>query len=200
MIAALFVDSDGPYFGLSGVDPWSLGRDARRYKGPYPVIAHPPCKRWGRYAKGGPSAKRTFLVGDDDGCFAHALWAARTFGGVIEHPEGSYAWEWFGINNPRQGKGWIRADNYGGWTCSVAQGNYGHKSRKMTWLYLNGFKPKELNWKIPKGMMRMDEGRIHIKRGDPDFKPIKRITQKDMLHTPIRFRNELLMLIADDKV
>lgn len=52
MIAALYVETDGPYFGLDGVDPWDIRRDARLYTGPHPVVAHPPCARWGRYAKG----------------------------------------------------------------------------------------------------------------------------------------------------
>ena len=29
MIAALFVETDGCYFGLPGVDPWDVARDAR---------------------------------------------------------------------------------------------------------------------------------------------------------------------------
>lgn len=35
MIAALFVETDGPYFGLEDVDPWDIVRDARMYDGPH---------------------------------------------------------------------------------------------------------------------------------------------------------------------
>lgn len=52
MIAALFVETDGCYFGLDGVDPWDILRDAREYRGPHPVVAHPPCQRWGRFWHG----------------------------------------------------------------------------------------------------------------------------------------------------
>jgi hypothetical protein len=54
MIAALFVERNGIYFGIPGVDPWDERRDARTYAGPWPVVAHPPCARWGRYWHGGP--------------------------------------------------------------------------------------------------------------------------------------------------
>jgi hypothetical protein len=47
MIAALYVETDGAYFGVPGVDPWDEARDARRYAGPHPIVAHPPCQRWG---------------------------------------------------------------------------------------------------------------------------------------------------------
>jgi len=50
MIAALYVEKNGCYFGLDGVDPWDEERDARKYDGPYPVVAHPPCQLWGRMA------------------------------------------------------------------------------------------------------------------------------------------------------
>lgn len=40
-IAALFVEPNGPYAGLPGVELWDLSRDARLYDGPYPVVAHP---------------------------------------------------------------------------------------------------------------------------------------------------------------
>jgi len=63
MIAALYVETGGPYFGVEGVDPWDATRDAREYAGPHPVVAHPPCKRWGRYWGGGPSAKVKRLKG-----------------------------------------------------------------------------------------------------------------------------------------
>jgi hypothetical protein len=51
-VAALYVTKGGCYFGLEGVDPWDEARDARTYAGPWPVIAHPPCQRWGRFWHG----------------------------------------------------------------------------------------------------------------------------------------------------
>lgn len=41
MIAALYVESDGAYFGLADVEPWDEAKDARRYTGHAPVVAHP---------------------------------------------------------------------------------------------------------------------------------------------------------------
>jgi len=45
-VAALYVQTDGVYYGLPGVDPWDEERDARTYVGPHPVVAHPPCQLW----------------------------------------------------------------------------------------------------------------------------------------------------------
>jgi hypothetical protein len=114
LIAALFVASDGPYFNLPGVDPWDQVRDARKYAGPHPVVAHPPCERWGRYWSGGPSAKVRRKKGDDGGCFAAALAAVRKWGGVIEHPAHSAAWETFGLMAPPMSGGWISAGDFKG--------------------------------------------------------------------------------------
>jgi hypothetical protein len=52
LIAALYVEKNGCYYNLPSVDPWDIERDARLYRGPWPVVAHPPCQRWGRFAKG----------------------------------------------------------------------------------------------------------------------------------------------------
>ena len=54
MIAALYVAKNGSYIDLPGVDPWPEDRDARLYRGPHPVVAHPPCQRWGKLWAGQP--------------------------------------------------------------------------------------------------------------------------------------------------
>lgn len=135
VIAALYVETDGPYFGLAGVDPWDEARDARRYDGPHPVVAHPPCQRWGRFWHGSTRKPHQYRLGADGGCFAAALTAVRNFGGVLEHPKDSLAWSYFGLTPPPAGGGWMQADNFGGWTCCVDQGHYGHFANKRTWLY-----------------------------------------------------------------
>lgn len=136
MIAALYVETDGAYFGLPGVvDPWDEQRDARTYIGPWPVVAHPPCQRWGRFWHGSTRKPHQYKLGDDNGCFAHALSAVRRFGGVLEHPADSRAWSHFGLTKPERHMGWQRADMHDGWSCYVEQGHYGHASRKPTWLY-----------------------------------------------------------------
>lgn len=95
LIAALYVEMDGCYSGLAGVDAWDVTRDARGYAGPWPVVAHPPCQRWGRFWHGSTRKPHQFKLGDDGGCFAAALNAVRTWGGVLEHPADSHAWRHF---------------------------------------------------------------------------------------------------------
>jgi hypothetical protein len=147
MIAALFVETYGCYFGLPGVDPWDESRDARLYAGPWPVVAHPPCQRWGRFWHGSTRKPHQFKLGDDGGCFEAALKAVRRWGGVLEHPADSRAWPKFGIPRPPRSGGWHPADAGNRWTCCVYQGHYGHLSGKPTWLYACvPHKPPELIW------------------------------------------------------
>lgn len=145
-VATLFVETDGAYFGVPGVDPWDEPRDARRYAGHRPVVAHPPCQRWGRYWHGPPNKPHQFRLGEDGGCFGAALTAVRNYGGVLEHPADSRAWGWFGLKKPPRAGRWVRADEFGGWTCYVEQGHYGHMARKGTWLYAVGTDLPELKW------------------------------------------------------
>lgn len=149
MIAALYVMPKGVYSNREGVDAWDKDRDAKKYDGPYPVVAHPPCARWGRYWNGGPAAKVKKKLGDDDGCFQAALASVLEYGGVLEHPEGSKAWPAHGINKPPRRGGWVAAieGRKDAWTCCVEQGHYGHRARKMTWLlYCGSNLPPELAW------------------------------------------------------
>lgn len=146
IVAALYVDTDGAYYGIPGVDPWNEARDARMYRGGSPVVAHPPCQRWGKYWHGAPNNPHRYRLGEDGGCFASALTAVRNYGGVLEHPAHSKAWRFFGLLSPPQNGGWVRADEYGGWTCHVEQGHYGHIARKPTWLYACKTELPELVW------------------------------------------------------
>lgn len=149
MIAALYVDPCGVYSRLDDVELWGLPeRDAREYDGPWPVVAHPPCSRWCRLA-GLVEARWGHKRGDDGGCFAAALEAVRTWGGVLEHPAYSDAWAAHDLHRPPTGGGWIRADwhsGFDGWTCYVEQGLYGHKAKKATWLYSYGGELPSLRW------------------------------------------------------
>ena len=206
MVAALYVATNGPYFGLDDVDPWDVRRDARRYAGPYPVVAHPPCERWGRYWSGGPnpSARRREL-GDDDGCFEAAFRAVQRWGGVLEHPEASHAFKRHGLHIPHHTGGWW-PNAFGGWTCCVEQGHYGHPARKRTWLWvharrLDDWHPPELIWGASAGM-RLDEGFHSITEARTERErrrvfgeaPMKRLSAKERVHTPIPFRDLLLSL------
>jgi len=146
-IAALYVEEGGCYYGLPNIDPWDEKRDARRYAGPWPVIVHPPCQRWGRFWHGSTRKPHQFSLGDDGGCFAAALSAVRRWGGVLEHPADSLAWAHFNLNTPSRAGGWISADTLGGWTCCVSQGWYGHVAGKRTWLYAHSLgELPELRW------------------------------------------------------
>ncbi len=201
MIAALYVETGGCYFGLPHVDPWDEARDARKYTGPWPVVAHPPCQRWGRYWSGGPSAKVRRLLGDDGGCFAAALRDVRKFGGVIEHPEASHAWRAFGLNTPPKEGRWVSAGLFDpGWTCCVEQGAYGHRARKATWLYAVGADLPELRWgKAPGTFLRLEPGYRstadgRAKRASMDT-PMARISRYERIATPPEFR-DLLISIA----
>lgn len=134
-VAALFVESGGVYSNIPGVEPWDIAKDARGYSGPHPVICHSPCQRWGRYWHGAPNKPHQYRLGEDGGCFAAALTAVRNYGGVLEHPKDSHAWKFFGLAAPPIAGGWVKADAFGGWTCCVWQGHYGHFAGKATWLY-----------------------------------------------------------------
>lgn len=199
-VAALYVETGRVYFGLPDVDPWDAQRDARLYAGPWPVVAHPPCERWGRYWHGGPSVRVRRVKGDDGGCFRAALDAVREWGGVLEHPEASHAWAAFGLVRPPRTGRWVVADDLGGWTCCVEQGHYGHRARKATWLYLFGHpEPPDLIWGPSKGE-RLDEG-FHSREERRAARaggqaPRRRLSRAERVGTPVAFRDLLLLSLA----
>lgn len=161
VVAALYVEEGGVYYGLPEVEPWPEDRDARKYAGPHPVVAHPPCKRWGRFWHGSTAKPHQFKKGDDGGCFAAALNDVHEYGGVLEHPADSHAWGAFGIAKPPRRGGWVRATVPGQlfdcWTCCVYQGHYGHLAGKPTWLVASRVE----RWQLPELRWGKTEQRIH---------------------------------------
>jgi hypothetical protein len=199
MIAALFVDERGCYADLDDVEAWGTRRDARRYTGPYPVVAHPQCARLGRFWFGGPRKER----GADGGCFRSALQAVRYFGGVLEHPAASSAWEAFGLNTPPRAGRWVSADWQGGWTCCVDQGHYGHAGQKATWLYAVGVDLPSLTWgKAPRRIELPDGETPEQRRRRVRTGTVQKLSKRQRAATPIPFRDLLLSMArsADEEL
>lgn len=188
-IAALYVEVNGCYYDLPDVDPWDEARDARLYDGPHPVVAHPPCQLWTRFAhvnfkRWGGEHNRP---GNDGGCFAAALRAIRIYGGVLEHPAFSDAWKAYSLPRPEAAK-WICVDDL--WVCEVWQSAYGHKARKRTWLLYSGeTKPFDLCWDRLEATHQIG---FHDQRGKARNKPT--ISGRAASATPVAFRDTLIAL------
>lgn len=194
-IAALFVDSKGVYSGLDGVDIWDESRDARLYAGPHPVVAHPPCSRWCRFA-GLVEARYGYRRREDGGCFEAALNAVRTYGGVLEHPASSAAWKAFDLNAPPSNGGWVNADYSGGWTCYVEQWRYGHRARKGTWLYAVHVDLPSMQWGYTSNIDDVTAITATVSTSRRIFgKSLPEITKKkERSATPIEFRDVLITM------
>lgn len=184
-VAALFVETGGVYYGLPGVDPWDEQRDARLYAGPYPVVAHPPCARWGQLANVNHARYGT-SIGEDGGCFEAALRAVREFGGVLEHPANSIAWRRFGLPKATRGA-WTTCLDDPGASTEVSQVVYGHGARKRTWLYAVGAHP-ELDWTDRPGLYVVGAG---INTGECRG---RRLPDALAARTPEAFRDMLIDL------
>ncbi len=190
VIAALYVDPNGAYAGLPDVDAWDEARDARRYDGPWPVVAHPPCQLWGRFARvnfkrwGGDHNR----PGNDGGTFSAAVAAVRKWGGVLEHPADSYAFAAHGLPAPTA-IGW-QATMSGDWVCEVWQSAYGHMANKRTWLLYSGASlPPSLRWDRPRGTHQIG---FQDRRGKDRNKPT--IAREMASATPPAFRDILIAM------
>lgn len=191
MVAALYVQTGGCYYGLPGVDPWAAERDARLYAGPWPVVAHPPCSVWSFMAPIN-AARWGSPIDDDGGLFASALEAVRTWGGVLEHPCATRAFAAHGLPAPFP-RGW-QATLCGGWVCQVEQGHYGHAARKKTWLYACGVLPPDLRWgpaPAPSGWISRPQG---MTVADMRKRGLRQIQGPEAAATPLPFRDLLLSI------
>lgn len=125
-VAVLFAKVNSPYLAFELADVYDEKRNALTFPGGLPVVAHPPCRAWGklRHLSRHQSSERLL---------AHfAVSAVRRNGGVLEHPAHSTLWPAAGL--PRPG---VR-DSFGGITIPIMQSWFGHRAPKATWLYMVG--------------------------------------------------------------
>jgi hypothetical protein len=187
--SVLFARSDSVYKKL-GVDVWDAERDALKWPGGNPVIAHPPCRAWGRlrhFAKPAP--------GEMD----LARWSVaqvRRWGGVLEHPATSKLWEDQNLPEPNQ------RDKWGGWTLQAPQWWWGHRADKPTRFYICGCDPRELpeipfKLGVSDCVIRLDTRRpdgTYVRKGDPDYKP--RLAKAEREATPPELAKWLVELAS----
>lgn len=175
-IAVLFARSDSHYKALPECDVWDIERDARRWPGGCSVVAHPPCRAWGRL--------RQFAKPRDDekGLALLAVAHVRKYGGVLEHPSESSLWGTVGL--PRPGRA---PDAFGGWSMEIQQFHFGHRAEKATWLYIVGCHPDDL----PE--MPFREGKAtHCVRPTKSYPRLPSITKAEREHTPPRLARWLV--------
>lgn len=179
-VAVLFARADSIYKTLPGCDVWDEARDARRWSGSDPVVAHPPCRLWAKlrqFAKAEtPEAERKLAV--------QAVQAVQANGGVLEHPAESTLWAHCGLPLPGRAP-----DRFGGWTAEIRQCDWGHKAEKLTWLYIVGVHPDELP---PLPSRSEPTGVIKPQRGVP--RTLKIVTKAEREHTPPRLAEWLVDL------
>ena len=167
-VAVLFARADSIYKTLPNCDVWDIERDARNWPGGSPVVAHPPCRAWGRL-------RQFAQPRDDEKALAiAAVGHVRQFGGVVEHPAESTLYAHCGL--PRPGR---FPDAFGGWSMEIKQFHFGHRAEKKTWLYIVGCQPDD----IP--VMPHREGKAtHCVRPTRTYPRLPSITKREQEQTP----------------
>ena len=174
-VAVLFARADSIYKTMPECDVYDIDRDARTWPGGCPVVAHPPCRAWGRLAHMANPRP------DEKDLARFAVQQVREFGGVLEHPNASKLWGDQQLPMPGQGK-----DKHGGWTLAITQHWFGHRAEKKTLLYIVGCE----KWKVPAIPMRLgDASHVistgstnHIAFGEPGWRPA--VSHAEREHTP----------------
>lgn len=188
MISVLFAQENSIYKTLPDCDVWDKQRDASKYQGPNPVVAHPPCRAWSQLrglANPEPGEKELAIFAID---------TVRKYGGVLEHPKSSSLWPVVGLPEPGE------MDEFGGWTLQVIQRDFGHKANKATRLYIVGC---EIN-NIPAipfalgeaeyvcGAARRRKDGTRLLKGAAGWRP--EVTKSEREGTPINFAVWLIEL------
>jgi len=188
-VAVLFARKDSIYKTIPGCDVYDIKRDAQTFAGGMPVIAHPPCRAWGKlwyFAKPAPGEEEL------------GIWAVdqvRRCGGVLEHPRNSLLWPECKLPYPGD------IDIYGGWTMQIQQWWFGHRAEKWTWLYIVGCLPSQIpayelrlgpaSHVIAQSRMRRKDG-TRLRKGMLGWRP--EVSKAERERTPEKLAHWLVKL------
>lgn len=169
MISVLFARADSVYKTFPDCDVWDIERDALNWPGGNPIIAHPPCRAWGKlrhFAR--PRAGEKEL----------AIWAVeqiRVWGGILEHPASSLLWSEMNLPLPGQ------RDQFGGFSVWISQWWFGHRADKPTLLYIVGIEPADL----PPIPFKLGEA-THVIQSRKRKNHRPHVTKAEREHTPLQ--------------
>ena len=183
-IAVLFAREDSAYKQHTLFDVYDIKRDARRFQEDYPVIAHPPCRAWGRLSHMANPRP------DEKDLAFFAIKQVRKNGGVLEHPTGSRLWQ---VAKLPLGE---ETDTYGGFTIEIDQYDFNHVAHKKTKLYIVGITKEQLP-KLPEKNIKIPDRSIC-----GNVKGTKRCTQYQREYTPdnlISWFTSLCEIISKNK-
>jgi hypothetical protein len=170
--AVLFARKNSIYKQFPELDVFDIKRDARTWQGGLPVIAHPPCRAWGKLrhmANPRHDEKQLAILSVD---------LVRKFGGVLEHPSTSTLWPEKGLPSPGN------IDQFGGFTLPISQNWFGHKAQKNTFLYIVGVSPSDIPpMPFELGTGTHTIGKPRLSRRAANCKP--EVTKAEREHTPI---------------
>ena len=161
-IAVLFARADSNYKQLPECDVWDAERDARNWPGGCQVVAHPPCRAWGRL--------RHFAKPRDDekDLARFAVAQVRKWGGVLEHPERARS-----CGETKICRSLGNATNSAAGLCrciSSGSGTGRRKRRCCTWWVANRKRYRPCRWCFGMSdcVIRLDKRRAdgtHIRKG-----------------------------------
>jgi hypothetical protein len=169
-VAVLFARADSIYKTLTGCDVWDAERDARRWPGGAPVVAHPPCRAWGRLQHFARPREDERALGP------WAVDRVREWGGVLEHPAFSHLWLYCALPAPGE------RDGFGGFTLPITQSWWGHRADKATWLYVVGCGPRDIPDLPPIAPRAAYAVQTRLSEGMPGWRPHIRKAERE--HTP----------------
>lgn len=145
-VAALCVAVDSVYKSIPGVDCYDVDRNAATYAGPFPVVAHPPCRAWSHHC-----AHQSKHTEAEKMLAPFCVETIAKFGGVLEHPARSKLWRFMGLPEPGF------APKNGFWSLSVDQSWWGDNRTKSTWLLFHGVDPADVQTPL-----RLFDSRLHV--------------------------------------
>jgi len=166
IISILYAQQNSIYNQLSQ-DIWDITRDATKWPGGNPIIAHPPCRSWGNYKhkSKGTQLEKSYAI--------HSIIMARLWGGIVEHPKNSHLWKTFQF--PKPGK----TDIYNGTIININQSWFGHQAEKNTNLYIVGLPLNKITYPLSLN--------YHTNT-------IENMSKKQREHTPIQLAKWLISI------